>query len=266
MRKVVLVLGMTIVVWGVPASALPVITNGLVGAWEFDGNANDLSGNGNHGSAVGVVATADRFGNENGAYSFAASQARIEVSPVFSTHQTQLTYVAWIKLPAEGGSLYGEYTTGGATRNYWLARTGWDVNGALTLATYPPSGAGDGNVSMNLSDRTQEWIQVALVRDGNTLSGYLNGNFEGTDTAIGAYTGSTPTLAAIGNRYNSVAGGWYGTQEGSYKFDGSIDDLYIYDRALSPTEVSTLYSPVPEPSTVLLLGLGLVGIAARRRV
>jgi len=42
--------------------------------------------------------------------------------------------------------------------------------------------------------------------------------------------------------------------------------LYIYDRALSGSEISTLYSPIPEPSTALLVGLGLVGVGVRRRV
>ena len=45
-------------------------TNGLVGWWGFNGNAQDGSGNGNHGTVNGATLTTDRFGNQNGAYSF----------------------------------------------------------------------------------------------------------------------------------------------------------------------------------------------------
>ena len=44
--------------------------NGLVGWWPFNGNANDESGNGNHGTVNGATLTADRFGNANMAYGF----------------------------------------------------------------------------------------------------------------------------------------------------------------------------------------------------
>ena len=45
-------------------------TNGLVGYWPFNGNANDVSGNGNNGTVNGATLTTDRFGNANSAYSF----------------------------------------------------------------------------------------------------------------------------------------------------------------------------------------------------
>ena len=45
-------------------------TNGLVGWWPFNGNANDLSGNGNNGTVNGSTLTSDRFGMINKAYSF----------------------------------------------------------------------------------------------------------------------------------------------------------------------------------------------------
>jgi hypothetical protein len=45
-------------------------TNGLVGWWPFNGNANDLSGNGNNGVVNGATLTTDRFGYANKAYDF----------------------------------------------------------------------------------------------------------------------------------------------------------------------------------------------------
>ena len=45
-------------------------TNGLVGWWPFNGNANDESGNENHGTVNGATLTADRNGTANSAYSF----------------------------------------------------------------------------------------------------------------------------------------------------------------------------------------------------
>ena len=48
-------------------------TNGLVGWWGFNGNANDESGLGNNGTVVGATLTNDRFGNFNGAYRYNGS-------------------------------------------------------------------------------------------------------------------------------------------------------------------------------------------------
>ena len=45
-------------------------TNGLVGWWPFNGNANDESGNGNNGTVNGATLTSDRFGNANKAFNF----------------------------------------------------------------------------------------------------------------------------------------------------------------------------------------------------
>ena len=45
-------------------------TNGLVGWWPFNSNANDESGNGNNGTVNGAILTTDRFGQANSAYSF----------------------------------------------------------------------------------------------------------------------------------------------------------------------------------------------------
>ena len=262
-RKVLLAAAAIAFGWSSGASALPAnnpITAGLVAAYEFNGNADDLSGNGNHGTVIGAVSTDDPLGNPNGAYSFAPSQARIEISPVFSSHQTEFTYAAWIKFPELGGILYGEYTTSGSTRNTWVVRTS-----VAAVDAYPDTGGANASVNLDLQGLTNQWLHLSMVRTGSQISAYVNGVLKGSSSIDESYAGPNPNFAAIGNRYNAFAGGWYGNQPGTYKFDGAIDDLYIYNRALSPTEVSTLYSAVPEPSTALLLGLGLAGLAARRR-
>lgn len=64
-----------IAVFGIATTTLAQVpsyvpTNGLVGYWPFNGNANDESGNGNNGTVNGATLTSDRFGSTNAAYSF----------------------------------------------------------------------------------------------------------------------------------------------------------------------------------------------------
>ena len=79
------------------AGAVPVITSGLVAAWEFNGNANDVSGNGNDGVVHGATLTTDRFGNANSAYSFNGVDDYISAadSPTLDFSSSYLTVSAW---------------------------------------------------------------------------------------------------------------------------------------------------------------------------
>jgi hypothetical protein len=70
--KILLTIIVTISAFGITFAQVPsyVPTNGLVGWWPFNGNANDESGNGNNGTPTGCQLTTDRVGNSNRAYSF----------------------------------------------------------------------------------------------------------------------------------------------------------------------------------------------------
>jgi hypothetical protein len=79
----VIALGFSAITMAQVPSYVP--TNGMVGWWPFNGNANDESGNGNNGTVNGATLTTDRFGNANQAYSFDGvdDYIKIQNSPNF---------------------------------------------------------------------------------------------------------------------------------------------------------------------------------------
>jgi hypothetical protein len=71
--------------------------NGLVGWWPFNGNANDESGNGNHGTVNGATLTTDRFGNVNKAYSFNGINNNIVVANSSTLNPSEISISVWYK-------------------------------------------------------------------------------------------------------------------------------------------------------------------------
>ena len=76
-------------------------TNGLVGWWPFNGNANDESGNGNHGTVNGAMLTSDRNGEGNKAYSFDGINDNIGLGNFFN--YTSFSISMWIKPGNQNG-------------------------------------------------------------------------------------------------------------------------------------------------------------------
>lgn len=114
------------------------------------------------------------------------------------------------------------------------------------------------------------WTHVVMTYDGTTLAAdtnllvYLNGTLAARDGGNGNNSGQalrTTDRMRIGNLVDT----------GDYRFDGVVDDVQIYDSALSQNDVTFLHDnpgqTVPEPSATGLLGaLGLLGLLRRRRI
>ena len=79
-------------------------TNGLVGYWPFNGNANDESGNGNNGTVNGATLTTDRFGNANSAYSFDGVDDYIQTNYTGISGSNSRSFSLWYFTNAFGPS------------------------------------------------------------------------------------------------------------------------------------------------------------------
>jgi hypothetical protein len=232
------------------------LTDGLVAYYPFSGNANDQSGNGNDGVVNGALLTQDRFGQANSAYSFDGLNDYIQVSASPSLDiQDAITLSAWV------------YHLSNLNTQHIVNRS--DPSTGYRLAAWPANPTGnafelydDSQVQHIIDDGqapvTGTWTHVAGVWDGTTMSIYRDGQL--ADTV--AFSGS------IGLANNDLFIGdlvipGYPTQG---PFHGFIDEVRVYNRALSGVEIQQL-TTIPIPSTFWLFGTGLLGLIriARRK-
>jgi len=208
------------------------LESGLVGWWPLNGNANDNSANGNNGTIIGATPTTGQNGLTNNAYSFDGVGNYINCGNLGNL-PSQGTISFWMKAVV--------------VENYRNAFT-TDYNGlnnAIRFEEYTtPSPLGGfsaaiGNASSSnaqvyltstvLSPNT--WYHVVLVWDKNinNVIGYLD-NVQKFNTSQTSWPTTMPAVT-IG----------YGFTTTRY-WKGSMDDVRIYNRALTATDVQALYS------------------------
>ena len=221
----------------------------LLACYPFNGNAQDSKGS-NHGTVSGATLTTDRFGNANSAYNFDGNGNYIGIPGVpFAT--TQFTYSAWVnasELPA-----YGEARTilsiGNAGGDQFLMLLnnsgtngpGWNYGSYIGYATaqLPPLLSYTSVVANN-------WVHFVVVRSLYERKTYINGQLSVINTASAGPYYSTPTLGAIGARFNN-------TQIQTFK--GAIDDVKIYNGPLNDAQVRALYFAEQQCPTIETGGL-----------
>ena len=207
----------------------------------FNGNAQDLSGNNNHGTPVGCVLVDDRFGNANSAYYFDGIDDKISI-PDDTTLDlaAEWTIAAWVK-PENG---YGSFQD-----NHVSIVDKWG-NGGVGNAAYTMSihtggymegftynGTNGTYTYTNSVVPEDEWTQLVITRSNdNSLRYYLNGILDTVKLNSVEPQNSTFPLQ-IGMVGSDVTEAAYPF---SYRFHGSIDDVKIYKCALSSEEITQL--------------------------
>lgn len=204
------------------------LTDGLVGAYLFNGNTNDQSGNEYNGEVFGAVLTEDRNGSSSEAYSFNGSSDYIKLPNDFDIPYRTISL--WFKAENITG-LHRMYDNDHAELEYGsvVFDVLYDDQSAKKYLRII-NGGGKGDFLMT---EVQEgiWYHAAVSVGQDTVKAYLNGILydEG-----------------VVNLHHSVDGyinTFLGTNRGanSYFFEGKIDDVLIHDRVLDDEEVTRLF-------------------------
>ena len=207
-------------------------TNGLVGWWPFNGNANDESGNGNNGTVNGATLTTDRTGTPNSSYSFNGSGAFINV-PNSSSLQfnNQITISIWLNasiLNSPANYLLSKGADGGTPYSWTLPAF---PTGLMELNLWDNNN-GNNTISTSTSINTNQWHHVVITYDGFTGKAYLDGLLN-SSTSFSASIFSNIYDLKFGRRHTSGL---------PYFFNGKLDDIGIWNRALNAQEVSNLFT------------------------
>jgi len=202
------------------------VTDQLISQWQMNNNTNDSSGNALHGTNNGATVTTGQNGQANGAYRFNGSTSFISLPASTSLDlANNFSISSWIKLDNNIGTSTWSDIFAGSTNDLGV---GINVNasgvGYLMMT----------KVSAFDMPRSNEpvtkivWLHLVASFSNNTVAYYLNGQPNGAVATTA--TTFTPSTKRIGSRI------------GSGFFRGVIDDLRVYGKVLSASEVSALYA------------------------
>ena len=226
----------------------PVSTQGLVAYYPFDGNAVDSSGHGYNGTVYFASYTKDRFGVDTGAYSFDGQGDAIDLGnildQVFCAPVAKFSVSGWALVRSGNGPISSHIigkNAGGNGPYQWVVSY---LNGYIVGSVFSDS-AGQNYIALINPVSFNQWVHFVLVFDGSLpelqrVKLYVNGTTNSTSLyqhsgTLGTSTTDSQQRLSIGASRppNTIA--W------NNFLNGDVDDIRIYNRALSDSEVLSLY-------------------------
>ena len=211
-------------------------SNGLVGWWPFNGNANDESGNGNNLINNSCTFTLDRFGISNQAVDLVGPNRFLgaisgSTQPAISNGLNSSVSV-WIKIINNSfGEIYHE-GGGGNPRGFGMYIQDGSGSAGSGTKLYVLDNGFNGNVTNILNGGYDlgfnVWHNLILVKNSNVLSLYIDGQFH--------------SQGSLG--FNQLNNGWlnFGVSDiGNLNFESLLDDIGMWNRALTEEEITSLF-------------------------
>jgi len=203
----------------------------LIAHWKFDGDATDSTGDGNHGTAVGTPVY-DPAGHIDGSVVFNGTTDYFELQgfPCVTGTRSR-TVEGWIKTTA-GGEIMGWGSPSTGAKWHMSILDGPGVAGALQVDVW------SGHIVGSTDLRDGAWHHIAAVLQNDSspnvdeIKLYVDGKEEDySDVLSMPINTGTEDLSRIGV-YVAGSGGLY------YFFEGQMDDMRLYERALSDEQIA----------------------------
>ncbi len=239
-------------------------TNGLVGWWPFNGNANDESGSGNNGINNGAILISDRFGNANKAYSFDGNSSEILIPHNNTLNALPISISVWFRTSnsQQNKMLVNKY--GCQTYNGYS----FNLNNNKPSAYYYSNGSQNNALNLDpFSTNNQplndfQWHHGLLIIEADSSKIYID-NYQVINVATSngqlILTNTAEDLHFAKYAFGNCSG--IGQ---NYFYDGELDDIGIWNRALTQQEITDLYygNICYQTITVtdtLLINMGITG-------